>query len=349
MSTLAVRVQKRYGERVRSILYEHGLLSRYFQIRAEGEYLDIPVGCDLPEQVLRYIGPYGAESITMDKPLNRSIPLEPFEKIEAEVDLPDALRDLLPRKWELVGDVLLLKFHDDLRSHRHELAGIYARVLGAKTVLEERSGISGITRKPDVEVIFGTDSETVHVENSIKYMLDTKELMFSKGNISERLRMAEIDCSGETVVDMFAGIGYFSLPLAVYGNPARLISCEINPVSFEYLERNTDLNGVAETIDCLQGDCRDTAPEHTADRVLMGLIKRTSSFLPKAMKVLKPEGGIIHYHDTVPEKHIPGQPLDIVKTNAEKAGFNTKLLNHVRIKSYAPGIHHVVLDLKLTK
>lgn len=39
--------------------------------------------------------------------------------------------------------------------------------------------------------------------------------MFSSGNVSEKLRMAGMKCAGETVVDLFAGIGYYVLPFLV--------------------------------------------------------------------------------------------------------------------------------------
>ena len=35
--------------------------------------------------------------------------------------------------------------------------------------------------------------------------------MFSAGNISEKIRVAGFRCVGETVVDLYAGIGYFTL------------------------------------------------------------------------------------------------------------------------------------------
>lgn len=347
MNTLAVKVQKRFGERVRSILYEENFLNRAFQIRVSDDYLEIPVRSDLPEHILKAITPYDIQFVELVEPKARNIPAEPFEEIEARLDLPAHLKKLLPRKWELIGNVLILKLHEDLEPHREDLAAVYAAVLGAGTVLQELSGITGITRKPDMEVIYGSSTVTIHTENSIKYKLDAKELMFSSGNISERLRMAELDCRDEVIVDMFAGIGYFSLPLAVYGKPRRVISCEINPVSFEYLKQNIDLNGVSDRVEPLLGDCRKTAPTNTADRLVMGLIKDTASFLPVALKVLKTRGGIIHFHHTCPADNIPAEPLTHIENAARGTNFKVELLNSIKIKSYAPGISHVVLDVKL--
>ena len=44
------------------------------------------------------------------------------------------------------------------------------------------------------------------------YSLDVTKCMFSSGNTTERQRMGRLQCAGETVVDLYAGIGYYTLP-----------------------------------------------------------------------------------------------------------------------------------------
>ena len=75
---------------------------------------------------------------------------------------------------------------------------------------------------------------------------------------------------GEIVVDMFAGIGYFSIPMAVHSKPEKIVSIEINPESFNYLKENLRLNRVEDIISPVLGDCSTAAPEGIADRVIMG-------------------------------------------------------------------------------
>ena len=76
-------------------------------------------------------------------------------------------------------------------------------------------------------------------------------------NIKEDTSISE---DGETIVDMFAGIGYFSIPMAVHSKPAKIYSVEINPVSYSYLCQNTVLNKVEDIVEPILGDCRETAP-----------------------------------------------------------------------------------------
>jgi tRNA wybutosine-synthesizing protein 2 len=173
--------------------------------------------------------------------------------------------------------------------------------------------------------------------------------MFSSGNMDERIRMAAISNKDETVVDLFAGIGYFTLPMAVHSKSKRIFACEKNPVSFEFLCKNIVLNNAVDTVDALQGDNRDIAPKNVADRVIMGYIGDTHKFLSTAFSCLKNKTGIIHFHDKFPEKKVPEFPLNVIQNSVKEFGCKANLLHYEKIKSYAPGINHYVFDLKVNK
>jgi len=127
-----------------------------------------------------------------------------------------------------------------------KLPEVYASVLKCRAVLEDVEGIYGVMRTPSFRFIVGKNAETVHVENDIKYKFDVSKIMFSSGNIDERIRMGKIVRKDEVAIDMFAGIGYFSIPMAVNG--ARVYAIELNPVAYEYLNENAKLNGVEDRI-----------------------------------------------------------------------------------------------------
>jgi tRNA wybutosine-synthesizing protein 2 len=262
--------------------------------------------------------------------------------------LPQLKISLLPKKWEKIGDILIIKLPEELRAKSKLIAPIYGKSLNCKSVIEDLSGIKGVERKPVVRLIWGEkNTETIHLENGIKYKFDPLKVMFSSGNLSERTRMAKINCKGEIVVDGFAGIGYFTLPLAKYGKPRKIYACELNPLAYQYLEENIKLNRVEQIVKPLFGDYREVAPGHCADRIILGYLKSSSDFLDKAMQVLKEEGGIIHYHETCPKEKIPMRPFRKIKAVAHKFNFRAKLIKFTRVKSYAPCIFHVVLDVRL--
>lgn len=208
-------------------------------------------------------------------------------------------------------------------------------------------GIEGRLREPKVEVLWGSETETVHKENGVKFKLDCAHLMFSSGNVDERIRMATISNSNEVVVDMFAGIGFFSIPMAVHSKPQKIYALELNPTAHHYLSENVQLNDVEDLVEPVLGDNRIFKKEGIADRIIMGYLDDTHKYLKKALELLKPEGGIIHYHEKCPNELLEIRPIERVKNEMDKHGWNMNLLNFKTVKSYAPGVSHVVLDVNV--
>ena len=167
--------------------------------------------------------------------------------------------------------------------------------------------------------------------------------MWSKGNNNERLRIAKLVEDDETVLDMFAGIGYFSIPIGVHSNAEKIISIEINPNSYNFLCENAKLNKLDNLIPVL-GDCMVETPKFKADRIVMGYVKTTHHYLNVAINSLN-KGGIIHYHETVPEKLIDIRPIERIKN--ESGNRDVELLNLTKIKKYSPGVWHVVVDARI--
>lgn len=242
-------------------------------------------------------------------------------------------------KGKVIGDILVIKGDIENPEKLLETPGVNRIV--------KLGRISGLKREPDVEMIIGEGTETIHRENKCFFKLDVSRIMWSKGNTTERKRMSTISKEGETVVDMFAGIGYFSLPMAVHSKPAKIYSIEINPISYDYLCQNVCLNKVEDILEPILGDCREIAPQGIADRVLMGYIGNTHEYLDVAMDVLK-EGGIIHYHESVPDKLKFTRPVDRINEAAMAADRElVEIVNKRIIKPYSPGVYHVVVDAKI--
>ncbi|MBP1910962.1 tRNA(Phe) (4-demethylwyosine(37)-C(7)) aminocarboxypropyltransferase Taw2 [Thermococcus stetteri] len=261
-------------------------------------------------------------------------------------ELPPELVPLLPKHWVQIGDVLILPLRSELEPYKERIAEVYAQVIGAKAVLR-KGHIHGETRKPDYELLYGNDTVTVHVENGVKYKLDAARVMFSPANVKERVRMAEVAKPGELVVDMFAGIGHLSLPMAVHKG-ARVIAIEKDPYTFRFLVENIWLNGVQDLMTPHNMDNRDFPAENIADRILMGYVVTTHEFIPKALSIAKDEA-IIHYHNTVPEKLRPEEPFATFKRIAREHGYEAEKLKELVIKRYAPGVWHVVVDIRVYK
>ena len=270
-----------------------------------------------------------------------------FEKIKQALK-PEVGEEIsyLKGGWEIVGEVLILELPEELESKKQIIGKKFLEFFPrVKTVLN-RKEIAHEFRKPVVEIIAGSETETIHRENYCAFKWDASKIMFSAGNMGERKRMASISSANEVVVDMFAGIGYFSIPIAKHSKPKKVFSIEKNPVAFDYLKENIELNKLR-NVEPILGDCREAALNNIADRVIMGYFFDQEKFLPAAVNALK-EKGVIHYHDIAMKKEIQSR-VEEVRAALRDLGCEAKLIEKRVVKSYAPMRWHVVFDFEVKK
>ena len=243
-------------------------------------------------------------------------------------------------KWKKIGDILILdnKFTVQSDTQLKELSDKH----NVKTIMKV-DHIYGTKREPVIKLLYGNDTETINKENGCLFKLDLKKVMWSKGNNNERIRIAKLVEDNETVIDMFAGIGHFSIPIGVHSNAKQIYSIEINPNSFHYLKENIKLNKIS-NITPLLGDCINITPDYKADRIIMGYVKTTHHYLKVAIDSLN-KGGVIHYHETVPEKLMDIRPINRIKELAGDRQVEFLKLN--KVKKYSPGVFHVVCDVRI--
>ena len=210
----------------------------------------------------------------------------------------------------------------------------------------------------------GADDAWVTIrEGGVDYGFDATATMFAKGNNTERMRHGTFACAGETVVDLYAGIGYFSLPLLVHGGAAFAHCCEWAPRTAEALRRNLRANGVdASRYAVHAGDNAAAAPKLAglADRVSLGLTPSSRGGWPLACLVLKDAGGVCHVHENVKVRG-DGAAADRAEFDAWGAAVAAEFARLLaaagrgawacdcafvsRVKDYAPRVHHLVADV----
>jgi len=276
--------------------------------------------------------------------------LTPFQHIQQFLTnkIPDEIIKEIPRKWEKIGTILVVKLLPSLEPYADRIGEGYARILDCEAVLVDTGGIFGKYREPLTTHVYGKkNTETMHQENGISFFLDPQKIMFSSGNMDERIRMGSISNPSETVVDLFAGIGYFTIPMAVYSKPENIYACEIKPSAYVYLLKNIEKNKVSKTVEPLLGDSKIISPKNVADRVIMGYFHDTRSYLNTAIECLNNHCGIVHYQDIFPDLKIPQTPLDLVQAYCTQYNRIAHLGYYHRIKSYAPGISHYVFDIEI--
>lgn len=227
-------------------------------------------------------------------------------------------------------------------------------------------------------------------ENGLVYTFDATRTMFSSGNVSEKARMAKLlltssssvpavaaggstsaasasgiparyisssssSVDGEVVVDMYCGIGYWTLPLLVHAGAGHVHACDWNPDAIRTLRINLAANRVpAIRVTIWPGDnaqLMGSAVEGTADRVILGLIPTSERGWPVAVRCLKPTGGWLHVHMNKADHEIAawlGELTARLTQLGEEAGrlWTVSVAHLERVKSFAPHVWHVVADVR---
>ncbi|MFB6202230.1 MAG: class I SAM-dependent methyltransferase family protein [Halorhabdus sp.] len=254
----------------------------------------------------------------------------------------DAEIDRAPSSWAVIGSVLLVDVGDAPRPG--EVGDALLDLHGETDTVLERHGIAGEHREPDVSVLAGDgDTETIHTEHGTRYAMDLAEVMFSPGNKAERSHMGDVVNDDESVLDMFAGIGYFTLPMARAG--ATVTAVERNPTAFQYLLENARLNDVTDRVQPYRADCRDVVDGISVDRIVMGYYD-AAEYLDSALEALDP-GGIVHLHEATPDALVFERPIDRLETAANERGRSVEVLDTRRVKTYSEGVEHVVVDARV--
>ena len=251
-----------------------------------------------------------------------------------------------PRSWAVIGDAVVVRIPGGC-PRPAEVGEALLDLQGCRTALA-RNGVSGPLREPDVEVIAGdADTEVVHTEHGTRYALDLSAIMFSPGNQAERVRMGDAVEPGTRTLDMFAGIGYFSLPMARAG--AVVTAVERNPEAFRYLVENVPLNGVEERVSPIRGDCREVAEwladsgRERFDRVVMGHYDALD-YLAAALPLVR-DGGVLTVHAVAPDAEPWGEALDRIEVAGRAAGRPVEVDDRRRVKGYSEGMVHVAVDV----
>ena len=279
-------------------------------------------------------------------------------------DLPESLLTDLPHRWERLGDLALLPADCMCGSWPapvlERLYPMVAACLGVKRLARQAPIDPGPRRSSRAVLLWppGADGWTTVTENGIPLCLDVTQSMFSSGNATEKHRMARLPAAaGETVVDLFAGIGYWALPLLVHAKVAMLYACEWNPPSIDALRRNLVLNAIPPSR-CLvlPGDCRVIAPKGIAHRVLLGLLPDAVVGYAAAVEALRPDtGGVLHVHGNVRAGELAtwaeatGAELQRLAAalGGARAAWQARVLHVEVVKSYAPRVLHCVADIRL--
>ncbi|MCW4019824.1 MAG: class I SAM-dependent methyltransferase family protein, partial [Candidatus Bathyarchaeota archaeon] len=219
-----------------------------------------------------------------------------------EDKLPPHLMASLPRAIDFVGEIAVVEIPPELERHKGMIGEAIINVhKQVHTVLAKSGAVEGVYRLREFEVIAGAgETETIHKEYGCSYYVDLAKAYFSPRLSHEHDRVASIVKEGETIIDMFAGVGPFSILIAKRHKNVRVYAIDVNPDAIALLKRNLKENRVEQKVTPILGDADQIIGERlseVADRVVMNLPERAIDYVDSACEALKREGGIVHYYD----------------------------------------------------
>jgi tRNA (guanine37-N1)-methyltransferase len=199
---------------------------------------------------------------------------------------------------DVVGDIAIVRLAGFSAAEKRKVAhALLKEMKRVKVVLEQEGGIEGEYRLRKLRHLAGEKRTlTVHRENGCPFRVDVARCYFSPRLSTERLRVARMVKSKERVLNMFAGVGPFSIPIAKLAG-ARVTSCEVNEYAAELHEENDRINKVEGLVTVICGDAADlpSLAKGKFDRVLMPLPSEADRFLPTALAMSK-RGAVVHYY-----------------------------------------------------
>jgi tRNA (guanine37-N1)-methyltransferase len=203
--------------------------------------------------------------------------------------------------FDVVGDIAIIRLpHASLVNAQTVAKGIMSIHRNVKTVLLQAGPVAGDLRLRHLTHVAGENkTSTIHKEAGCLFSVDLAECYFSPRLSHERMRIASMVETGETVVNMFAGVGCFSIVIAKHSSVAKVFSIDVNPAAVRFMGENVRLNRVYGKVIPLLGDSKEivnSRSQHVADRVLMPLPEKALDYLPCAVSALKSSGGWIHYY-----------------------------------------------------
>ncbi|MHA1907049.1 MAG: class I SAM-dependent methyltransferase, partial [Candidatus Thorarchaeota archaeon] len=265
-----------------------------------------------------------------------------------EDKLSESEIELLPRAYDLIGDIAVLEIPSELNKYRHEIGEAFLQVRpNFVTILGKKGAITGTLRTREYELLAGIDkTDTIHTEYGCRVSVDLSKAYFSPRLLEEHNRVAQLVQEDERVIDMFTGVGPFALHITRQVQ-ANVVAVDINPEAIKLLEKSMTMNRLVGTIEPVTKDIRDYTKmieSHRADRVIMNHPSGASDFISEACNLLKSRG-IMHYYDFTGGQNPEGDLTSKLTNLVEAAGHSIQEISLTRrVRDSAPYEYHMVID-----
>jgi len=272
------------------------------------------------------------------------------------------LRGAIPVKSiDIIGDIAILKMPEAPSRESRLAEALLTEAPYVKVVYRQTGPVTGDYRLRELKWLAGEKrSSTIHKEHGCKIEVDVVKDYFSPRLAYERSRIARLvkieeltRDAGEVIINMFAGVGSFSLRIAKETKLSKIYSIDINPDAFLRMFRNVLINKMLGRIACICGEAGqmiDQTMRSRGDRILMPLPERSFEYLECALGALKEEGGVIHFQSFVHAGKCE-DPVDVSKAQLcaafRKCPRKAVIGDSGVIRSIGPRWYQVATDLRI--
>lgn len=275
--------------------------------------------------------------------------------------LKNALKDVFAKEeiekvyssFDIIGDIIIIKIPEELDEKKEIIAKILInKIKTVKTVFQQISSVEGEYRTRRLCFLTGINkSITEYREHGCIFKVDVLKTYFSPRLSTERLRVSKLIRNNEIIVNMFAGIGTYSIILAKKNPDCIVYSIDLNPDANDLCIINSKLNKVQDRVIPILGNARSVIDNHLkgkATRVLMPLPEQAAEFIDSAIMALENNKGIIHYFAHIKAKS-KSNALEEGKVNCHNnfQCYQYKIICGRVIREVGPRIYQTVFDLEI--
>ncbi len=347
-----VAIPKGRGEYVKRKLDALGLRNLSLKIRVSDKHLLIPLK---PEADLSTVRQHlkGQDLKIIETKFNVNKSKDPKNLMDLLTDLKPSKIERVPRAYDIVGDVAMIELPPELEEDSIQigeaLLTLHKRL---KSVYAKTGPVKGEYRLRELRLIAGKErAETIHRENGCVFKVNLAGTFFNPRLGDERRRVASLVSENETVLDMFAGVGPFSILIAKRAK-AKVYAVDLNPEAAKCLRENVLLNHVEDRVEILERDAARLPSKLNGrmDRVIMNLPEKSSDYLKSACRALKPQGGVIHFYSFQSEPEFIEKVEKLLRSSLKRYGRTLAKIQFARaLREIAPRTYQVVIDARISK
>ncbi len=206
-----------------------------------------------------------------------------------------------PVSFTVIGDVAIISLSEEIKGREKSIAEELLRNVKGIRAVYGKEATEGEYRVQKLVHLAGDRVEvTEHREHGLVYRVPLGRAYVNPRLSAEHYRIASQVAPGEIVLDMFAGIGGFSLLISALGRAELVVANDVNPWAVSAMLDSIKLNRkkLKVPILVLNMNARELPrvlrPVFT--RIIMNLPHSATRFLDTAYRLCSPRGCIIHVY-----------------------------------------------------